>query len=165
MSSLIISKLYVGDLLAMCKEYYKRICDIESAKYDIEKEVEFKDYKVTQNHGFLLCLWKFAIHIGLNFVLASIVLNQLISNILVLNFICSRPMWSYFSMVGYLFLSPPIHKILSHFHVHWNALLWNVLDTSFYFFGLAQLKNYFPPFFPLFYISRVYMENWHAKIG
>eukprot|EP00094_Tigriopus_californicus_P007244 TCALIF_06972-PA protein Name:"Similar to Troponin I (Astacus leptodactylus)" AED:0.08 eAED:0.08 QI:0/0/0/0.85/0.83/0.85/7/0/249 len=35
-----------GDLLAMCKEYYSRIVSIESTKYDLEKEVEFKDYQV-----------------------------------------------------------------------------------------------------------------------
>lgn len=35
-----------GDLRSLCQDYYKKICDIESAKYDIEKEVEFKDYKV-----------------------------------------------------------------------------------------------------------------------
>ncbi|TRY73400.1 hypothetical protein TCAL_06972 [Tigriopus californicus] len=37
-----------GDLLAMCKEYYSRIVSIESTKYDLEKEVEFKDYQINE---------------------------------------------------------------------------------------------------------------------
>ncbi len=31
----------------MCKEYQAKICEIESHKYDTEKEVEYKDYMVT----------------------------------------------------------------------------------------------------------------------
>ncbi len=31
----------------MCEEYYQRVCQIESAKYDMEKEVEIRDYKVS----------------------------------------------------------------------------------------------------------------------
>ena len=30
----------------ICEEYHKRIVGVEDAKYDIEKEVELKDYKV-----------------------------------------------------------------------------------------------------------------------
>ena len=33
-------------LRGICEEYHKRIVGVEDAKYDIEKEVEFKDYKV-----------------------------------------------------------------------------------------------------------------------
>ena len=31
----------------MCKEYQSKICEIESNKYDTEKEVEYKDYMVS----------------------------------------------------------------------------------------------------------------------
>merc|ERR1739846_201951 len=34
-------------LKQICKEYHERICGIESDKYDTEKEVEFKDYQIT----------------------------------------------------------------------------------------------------------------------
>ena len=37
---------WTADLLTLCKDYYARIVDIESTKYDIEKEVDFKDYQV-----------------------------------------------------------------------------------------------------------------------
>ena len=30
----------------ICEEYHKRIVGVEDAKYDIEKEVELRDYKV-----------------------------------------------------------------------------------------------------------------------
>jgi len=33
-------------LLALCKEYHAKICQIESTKYDTEKEVEHKEYLV-----------------------------------------------------------------------------------------------------------------------
>ncbi len=32
----------------LCKEYHSRICVIEGDKYDMEKEVEIRDYKVDQ---------------------------------------------------------------------------------------------------------------------
>ena len=41
--------LVPDQLLAMCKEYQARICAIESDKYDTEKEVEFKDYMVSNS--------------------------------------------------------------------------------------------------------------------
>ena len=50
-----------GELKALCQEYQTRICDVESSKYDLEKEVEFKDYHVskmnTENilHSFRTC--------------------------------------------------------------------------------------------------------------
>ena len=31
----------------MCKEYQAKICEIESHKYDTEKEVDYKDYMVS----------------------------------------------------------------------------------------------------------------------
>ena len=34
-------------LRQICEDYHKMIVVIEEAKYDIEKEVEFKDYRVT----------------------------------------------------------------------------------------------------------------------
>jgi len=36
-----------GELKSLCQDYHKWICDIESNKYDLEKEVEFKDYKIS----------------------------------------------------------------------------------------------------------------------
>merc|ERR1711988_1768158 len=35
-------------LMALCQEYHERICNIESEKYDTEKEVEFKDYQISE---------------------------------------------------------------------------------------------------------------------
>merc|ERR1711884_372667 len=37
-----------SELMTLCKEYYARICNIESDKYDTEKEVEFKDYQISE---------------------------------------------------------------------------------------------------------------------
>merc|ERR1711997_1268044 len=37
-----------GELRSMCEEYHTKICDIEGAKYDLEKEVEFKDYRISE---------------------------------------------------------------------------------------------------------------------
>merc|ERR1711997_1168163 len=37
-----------SELMALCQEYHKRICGIESDKYDTEKEVEFKDYQISE---------------------------------------------------------------------------------------------------------------------
>jgi hypothetical protein len=39
--------MFSEQLLAMCKEYQAKICEIESNKYDTEKEVEYKDYMVS----------------------------------------------------------------------------------------------------------------------
>ena len=36
----------------MCKEYQAKICEIESHKYDTEKEVEYKDYMVRKKITF-----------------------------------------------------------------------------------------------------------------
>ena len=36
----------IGELKSVCQEYYDRICQVESSKYDLEKEVEYKDYMV-----------------------------------------------------------------------------------------------------------------------
>ena len=38
----------LGELKSVCQEYYNRICEVESSKYDLEKEVEYKDYKVSE---------------------------------------------------------------------------------------------------------------------
>eukprot|EP00096_Caligus_rogercresseyi_P005083 TRINITY_DN1994_c0_g1_i2.p1 TRINITY_DN1994_c0_g1~~TRINITY_DN1994_c0_g1_i2.p1 ORF type:complete len:184 (-),score=67.61 TRINITY_DN1994_c0_g1_i2:319-870(-) len=35
-------------LRTICKEYHGRIAKIENDKYDMEKEVEFKDYRITE---------------------------------------------------------------------------------------------------------------------
>ncbi len=40
------NRVCTGDLRRICEEFYKRVCTIENDKYDIEKEVDFKDYKV-----------------------------------------------------------------------------------------------------------------------
>ena len=37
---------FKGELRSLCQEYYKRICVMEDEKYDLEKEVECKDYQV-----------------------------------------------------------------------------------------------------------------------
>merc|ERR1711860_458918 len=37
-----------AELMELCKEYQRRIIQIEETKYDIEKEVEFKDYKINE---------------------------------------------------------------------------------------------------------------------
>ena len=39
--------IILGELRDLCETYHERICGIESAKYDTEKEVEFKDYQIT----------------------------------------------------------------------------------------------------------------------
>jgi|ERR1712012_9341 len=42
------SGLGEGELKSVCQEYYNRICEVESSKYDLEKEVEYKDYKIDE---------------------------------------------------------------------------------------------------------------------
>ena len=39
---------FLGDLRRICEEYQKRIVAIENAKYDIEKEVDKKAYKIDE---------------------------------------------------------------------------------------------------------------------
>ena len=39
--------IILGELRDLCETYHERICGIESDKYDTEKEVEFKDYQIT----------------------------------------------------------------------------------------------------------------------
>ena len=39
--------IILGELRDLCETYHERICGIESAKYDTEKEVEFKDYQIS----------------------------------------------------------------------------------------------------------------------
>merc|ERR1711957_278410 len=36
-----------NELRDLCETYHERICGIENDKYDTEKEVEFKDYQIT----------------------------------------------------------------------------------------------------------------------
>ena len=38
----------VDELRDLCKKYYEKVCQIESLKYDSEKEVEFKDYQINE---------------------------------------------------------------------------------------------------------------------
>jgi len=42
------SGLGEGELKSVCQEYYDRICQVESSKYDLEKEVEYKDYMIDE---------------------------------------------------------------------------------------------------------------------
>merc|ERR1712154_463636 len=42
------SGLGEGELKRVCQEYYDRICAVESSKYDLEKEVEYKDYMIDE---------------------------------------------------------------------------------------------------------------------
>ena len=37
-----------SELRSLCQEYQNKICTIESDKYDLEKEVEFKDYQINE---------------------------------------------------------------------------------------------------------------------
>merc|ERR1712165_359794 len=37
-----------NELRELCETYHERICGIESDKYDTEKEVEFKDYQISE---------------------------------------------------------------------------------------------------------------------
>merc|ERR1712029_311561 len=36
------------DLVAICKEYHAKVKKLENEKYDMEKEVEYKDYKINE---------------------------------------------------------------------------------------------------------------------
>merc|ERR1712020_209557 len=36
------------ELRDLCKKYYEKVCKIESTKYDSEKEVEWKDYQISE---------------------------------------------------------------------------------------------------------------------
>merc|ERR1712140_156933 len=36
------------ELRDLCKQYYEKVCEIESLKFDCEKEVEFKDYHISE---------------------------------------------------------------------------------------------------------------------
>lgn len=38
--------LFLDSLFKICQEYYDKVNNLESEKYDMEKEVEFKDYRV-----------------------------------------------------------------------------------------------------------------------
>ena len=44
--NLIFLSIFLDDLLSICRTYYERVKTLESEKYDMEKEVEYKDYKV-----------------------------------------------------------------------------------------------------------------------
>merc|ERR1712200_335602 len=35
-------------LISICKEYHEKVCNLESQKYDMEKEVEFRDYRINE---------------------------------------------------------------------------------------------------------------------
>merc|ERR1712228_342946 len=35
-------------LIAICQAYYEKVVTLESEKYDMEKEVEYKDYKINE---------------------------------------------------------------------------------------------------------------------
>merc|ERR1712051_1137367 len=37
-----------NELRDLCKQYYEKVCEIESLKFDCEKEVEFKDYHISE---------------------------------------------------------------------------------------------------------------------
>ena len=40
--------IFAAELRALCKEFHDRIYQIESAKFDLEKEVEFRDYQINE---------------------------------------------------------------------------------------------------------------------
>ena len=37
---------FLDDLISICQSYHDRVKNLENEKYDMEKEVEFKDYRV-----------------------------------------------------------------------------------------------------------------------
>ena len=37
---------FLDSLISICQSYYERVNKLENEKYDMEKEVEYKDYKV-----------------------------------------------------------------------------------------------------------------------
>ena len=37
---------FLDDLISICQSYHDRVKKLENEKYDMEKEVEYKDYKV-----------------------------------------------------------------------------------------------------------------------
>ena len=37
---------FLDSLIDICKAYHDRVNQLETEKYDMEKEVEYKDYKV-----------------------------------------------------------------------------------------------------------------------
>ena len=39
-------KTILERLLAVCRAYYDKLVQLENEKYDMEKEVEFKDFRV-----------------------------------------------------------------------------------------------------------------------
>ena len=54
-------KTILDRLLAVCRAYYDKLVQLENEKYDMEKEVEFKDFRVRPppppNHMFWLGLY------------------------------------------------------------------------------------------------------------
>ena len=41
---------FLDSLISICQSYYERVKTLENEKYDMEKEVEYKDYKVWQSN-------------------------------------------------------------------------------------------------------------------
>jgi len=37
-----------GDISSICREYYSKVMNLESEKYDMEREVEYKDYRINE---------------------------------------------------------------------------------------------------------------------
>ena len=52
---------FLDDLISICQSYHDRVKNLENEKYDMEKEVEYKDYKVWPS--FYAILLKMNIHI------------------------------------------------------------------------------------------------------
>jgi hypothetical protein len=39
----------LAKLISVCRAYYEKLVQLENEKYDMEKEVEFKDFRVRLN--------------------------------------------------------------------------------------------------------------------
>ena len=47
---------FLDDLISICQSYHDRVKNLENEKYDMEKEVEYKDYKVWSSFSKILLL-------------------------------------------------------------------------------------------------------------
>lgn len=55
--------VFLGQVKQVIEQYYRRIIDLENRKYDLEKEVEFRDFQVeilATCKGHVLNNWLFA---------------------------------------------------------------------------------------------------------
>ena len=48
-----MSSSFLDALVKLCEAYYEKVNQLEGEKYDMEKEVELKDYRVRNNQNSL----------------------------------------------------------------------------------------------------------------